>query len=509
MMMFVVIVIISLQQTKHIHRDRSALMNKYYRLKRVDPKAAHRALLILLAEDSTYLPALKEASQWYLYNNNVEEALPILRILHERIPTEHKYTLQLAYLHYQNGQWLEAISLFEFLSRKSTGEIKILAQQAILSMKSYMPMSPLWSAPTTSNLQVRENVASLVKINSTNLTNKVQKKLSEQDAGYLSIREGNPCKAIDYFTKAYVKTYEPSLAMQLGYLYDQIDDKPTAYQYFKQASKSSDPKLALSANNAMTNLAGLQTRALPKPYFSEVFFNPFTQSRFGLTVRPLVVRLGIEQDNFFHAKQYAFFRRTDDNKSENLGQLSQIYEDNVQIIGFGGQIVPIKGIPLVGFLETGAAYDLVYRDRKRWRGDLRAGFMYYNEFGTRSAYFDNMYWSLNYYSDLYGDATYFTRYDNNVIAGVKTHQGLRLLQYHDFQLNLYATGRMITDTQRQFYNNFLEVGPGFELVPSNRFNVKIRFEHVNGVYLPAGASPNPYSKYYTNTLVQFLLYVKF
>ena len=95
-----------------------------------------------------------------------------------------------------------------------------------------------------------------------------------------------------------------------------------------------------------------------------------------------------------------------------------------------------------------------------------------------------------------------------MIGLVKTHQGIRLLQYKSSMVNLYVTGRVLADTKRVFYNNIAEVGPGIAFVPSNRFNLQLRFEHINGVYLPAGAMVNPYSKYYTNQLVQLLFYVK-
>ncbi|MDA9271989.1 tetratricopeptide repeat protein, partial [bacterium] len=536
MLVFMVIFFVALRQTKNMHRDPAVLMNKYYRLKTVNPDAAQQALLILLSQDKNYIPAMKEASQWYLRQQDFKQALPMLERLHERLPQRDEYTFQLAYLYYQNGKWSKARHLFSMLDNKIAGTKKIEAQQALLAMQSYLPFyqfesnhQTVTALPVTTPLGVPKpqgvgsglkpedrllNQFYAMKKNNKASAEKSIESINRQyphhlsilkEGGFLAIEQHHPYEAIDYFSQAYALTYQPSLAMQLGYLYDQVNDKPTAYQYFKLATRSDDPTLALCAENAMTNLAGLQTKALPAPYFFEVFFNPFSQTRFGLTVRPLVIRLGVEQDNALHTKQYAFFRRTDDNESMNLGQISQIYEDNVQITGIGGQITPIKGIPIVGFLEAGAAYDLVYRNRAPWRGDLRGGFMYYNEFGTKAAYFDKLTLSTNYYSDLYGDATYFTRYNNNVIAGVKTHQGIRLLQYHSSMLNLYATGRVIADTQRQFYNNIAEIGPGIEFIPTNRFNnVKIRFEHINGVYLPAGATPNPYSQYYTNTLVQLL-----
>ena len=75
-------------------------------------------------------------------------------------------------------------------------------------------------------------------------------------------------------------------------------------------------------------------------------------------------------------------------------------------------------------------------------------------------------------------------------------------------LNLYMTGRVFGDTRREFFNNYAEVGPGIAFVPSNRFNLQLRVEQVKGVYLPAGATVNPYAKYYTSQYIQLLFYVK-
>jgi hypothetical protein len=96
-----------------------------------------------------------------------------------------------------------------------------------------------------------------------------------------------------------------------------------------------------------------------------------------------------------------------------------------------------------------------------------------------------------------------------VIGLIRTHQGIRLFQYKSSMINLYLTGRVIEDTKRLFFNNIAEIGPGISIVPSNRFNVQLRLEQVNGMYLPAGATLNPYNKYYTNQLAQLLFYMKF
>ena len=302
---------------------------------------------------------------------------------------------------------------------------------------------------------------------------------------------------------------DPALyAMEKAYFYNKRHMNKMAYAYFQQAAKSKNKQLALQAENALTNLVGQQTRSFPDPYYGEIFFMPFSQSHFNLTVNQFIGRIGIEQPNRWQTKEYMFVKRDADNRSENLGQLSQIYEDNVQITGAGVQVSPLPRVPLIGYIEAGAAYDLIYRDRDRWRGDLRGGFMYYQEVGKQAAYYSDLTIMPDYYSTYYADITYFSRYANNIIGTLRTHQGVRAVQYKSSMVNLYLKGRLIQDSQRQFFNNFAEAGPGLGLIPSNRYNIELRFEYLKGVYLPAGGSFNPYSKYYVNKVVQLLCYVK-
>ncbi|AHE66880.1 tetratricopeptide repeat protein [Legionella oakridgensis] len=551
----------AMKQAKKLHRDPIVLMNKYYRLKQSNPEAAKNALLIVLNQDNNYLPAHKEFSQWLLNGDNVQQALHSLERIDNLLPdNDDVYALQLGYLYYLNGDWEKSTRLYVRMMEHVKGTVKLQAQQALNAMASYLPFyqdyafvedvpalyaSAEWfikgsvidccTEPTVffanlktipheskNNIEPAKEANVLlnddrfkkkdIAVSSRFLKHAIDKQPDNiqtlKEAGYAAIRKGKKIKAIHYFTQAYNESNEPSLAMQLAYLYDQINNKPAAYQYFKLASRSLDKNLSFQAENALTILGGQQTKVLPSPYFSEIYFNPFTQSRFGLTVRPFVFRIGIEQHDLMQSRTYLFFRRTDDNRSKNLGEISQIYEDNVQIMGIGGQVTPFRGLPIVGFVETGAAYDLVYRDRNRWRGDLRGGFMYYQEYGARPAYFDKLQISFCYYSDWYADVTYFSRYKNDVIGLIRTHQGIHLLQYHSSLLNLYMTGRVIADTRREFFNNLAEVGPGIAFVPSNRFNLQLRFEHIKGAYLPVGgASINPYGKYYSNNLVQLHFYV--
>lgn len=546
LIVFIVLCFFSMQQINKIHRDPQILMNTFYKYRTSNPELAQKTLLILLKQDNKYEPAIKELIQFYLQENRNKEALPWLITLHNLNPKNQQQTYKLAYVYYQLGKWQHAKNLFTDLQQEKIGQFKQQANFLLDSMKSYLPNyqsnamqvkfdNEIPVAPTTSSPNIQsipqkpKKIVTIPKYqrllnqyyqlknhNEALALQKLQEANKKypnniqvlKEKGFAAVKLNHNKEAIYYFKKAYDLTHDPDLALQLGYLYTCINKRPTAYQYFQWASQSKNQTTALSAENAMTNLSGLQIKALPKPYFSETFFTPFSQTRFGLTVRPFLTRVGVEQNNKLLTREYMFLRRTDDNKSKSLGEISQIYEDDVQIEGIGMQITPIPKFPLVGFLEGGVAYDLVYRNRDRWRGDLRSGLMYYNQFGVRPAYYDKLTFGLFYFSDLYLDAAYYSRYNNNIIGGGRTHQGFHLIQYHSIMINTYVTGRVILDTKRLFYNNFAEAGPGVAIIPTNRFNFQIRFEHLNGAYLPAGAIYNPYRQYYINNLVQLLFYVK-
>ncbi|CDZ78311.1 putative PEP-CTERM system TPR-repeat lipoprotein [Legionella massiliensis] len=494
------------------------LLDLYYKTRDNEADKANELLAVLHLLSPNKPLINEEIGYLALQKKDTNTAIFYLSLAFNEEPSD-KLALQLGYLYALEKKNEDAASYFLLASMSKDKELrqKALKSYEIVSYKpTLQPQNQAQAMQATRESLMLDQYYLLKKTNKQAAWVLIKQIIREypnnvqalKEGGFLAIEEKSTADAIDFFKRAYELTYQADLAMQLGYLYGEVRDNYRAYQYFKFATKTQDKELELRAQNAMTNLAGVQTKFLPAPYFSELFFTPFKQSRFGLTVRPLIARLGIELNDRFQTKSYIAFRQTDDNKTLNLGQIPQIYEDNVRIISIGLQVTPFKKIPLVGFVEAGGAYDLVFRNRTRWRGDLRGGFMYYNELGARPAYYDKLTLGAKYYCTLYADTSYFSRFRNNVITTLKTNQGIRLLQYHSSMLNFYMTGRTLFDTNRDFFNNIAEVGPGFSIQPSNRFNALIRFEAIKGMYLPVGNSTNPYGKYYTNRTVQLLLYVK-
>ncbi len=543
----VILAIFAVHQSSNFRRDPEVLMNKYYHYKLKDPEAARKALEIILTQDRNDIPAMIELSQWLLEKQNYHEAIALLERIHQRIPGMSVYTYQLAYAYYQEGRWRKAKALFqEAMLNEPLYFWREKARLGIDAMSSYVPFyqdeaninglssvaQSSTTAPEIKSIQRPDKtpprlnaIRGLDKFYALRHANKkrafyeIQYYLQQhpmdttalKEAAFLAIELHQKALAIDYLTRAYAITHDSQLAMQLAYLYNESQQNKIAYRYFQWATYPPTTRATeLTAENAMTTLRGQQTKLLAPPYFGEFFAMPFTQTRFGLTVTQFIERLGVEQSNAWRTREYIFSQTTDDNQSKaaRLGQISQIFEDDVQIIGVGAQMSPLKNVPLFLYGEMGAAYDLVYRDRPRWRSDFRGGYMYYQEAGKPHAYYTEPRWSLDYYSLYYNDLTYFSRYQNNVIGVAKSHQGIHLLQYKSSVVNLYARGIVVYDVQRLFYNNYAEIGPGIGFIPSNRYNLEVRYDLIRGAYLPAGAVPNPYGKYYNNQLLQLLLYVK-
>ncbi|QLH43554.1 MAG: hypothetical protein HWD59_13180 [Coxiellaceae bacterium] len=68
----------------------------------------------------------------------------------------------------------------------------------------------------------------------------------------------------------------------------------------------------------------------------------------------------------------------------------------------------------------------------------------------------------------------------------------------------------MADTEQQYYNNTLEIGPGIVFVPTNRYNIAFRYEKSAGYYLPVNSpSVNPYGSHYHNTVVMLEIYMRF
>ena len=256
----------------------------------------------------------------------------------------------------------------------------------------------------------------------------------------------------------------------------------------------------------MINLGTLVTKMLPKPYFAELYTFPFYFSRFDLGVLPVIGRAGITVNPANKAQVYAAYRRTQDSRSGTIegaiiqNSIPQIFEDNAAIYSLGFRFNPFKKLPLLAFIEAGQAEDLIYRNRPKWRGDLRGGLVYFKAWGQRPSYTSGVEFPMKWVSTLYADLIYYSRFDNNVIGTMFFRPGIRAMNYQTSTLDFYLANYLILDKNHEFFNNVYYIGPGMALRPTQHLNVVLRLESLQGYYIPVNSpTPNPYrSKFYNN-----------
>ncbi|MCC5792352.1 MAG: tetratricopeptide repeat protein [Legionellaceae bacterium] len=330
-----------------------------------------------------------------------------------------------------------------------------------------------------------------------------------KEAAYFAIAQKQTTRALEYWRYIYSQEAYPEHALQIAYLYDTLGDRKNAFYYFSRAARTTDSALRYKAEIAMTNIGGAHTKLLPAPYFLEFYTAPFYFSRFDLGVLPTITRAGMQLNTTHQSELYLSHRRTSDNRSGTpesrfvQTSISQIFEDNVAIYSVGFRTRPWTSVPLVTFIEAGRAEDLVQRDRRKWRNDLRGGLLYYNEWGAKPTYTNDLEFPFQWRTTLYADTIYFSRYDHNIIGTAWFRPGFRIATFQSASLDVYLANYLVLDKNREFFNNIYSLGPGVAFQPSNRLNVKLRLEAQQAYYIPVNSpTPNPFrSRFYNNIVL--------
>lgn len=430
---------------KNTISERDQHLNQYYTLKKKDPKRAQKLLNKLIRKYQHDHELLLEKAYYSLsINNNYTAA----------------YYFVKAYKHKSSAALAEQIG-HVYVKLKNP-------EQADYYFKKALKSNP--------------NKVSLL-----------------ESLGYNALNMKNQNEAIKYFKRAYDISKKSALALQLGYSNLALNERKEAFSWFEQASRNGSDKIQYQAEESLKNIAGAQFKFLPYPFFLELYTTPFYMNRFDMFVYPVIAKLGATLNKEREAEIYFIYRRTSDSRSGEVpNSLPQIFEDNVAIYGVGFSFKPFKDIGLKAFIEAGAGYDLIDRNRERWRSDIRGGLLYYKDWGKLPAYSKSLKFPWKAYGNFYGDLIYFSRYEN-LIATLHLRQGFRVLQYKNTSLDAYISVILLQDSKREFFNNYIDIGPGLVLTPHNHYPIKLRVVWLHGYYFPIDSiTPNPYPSTYSN-----------
>jgi hypothetical protein len=305
-------------------------------------------------------------------------------------------------------------------------------------------------------------------------------------------------------------------ALQIGYLLDRLGRKKEATSYFEKVSHSSDKTLREKGYQSLVNLRSESVQLFPLPFFADLYSAPFYYSRFNFAEIPLHLRIGVTfgEGKLFEAySNFYIIKDTSSSGGNGADVLPSIYNDNYLLLGGGARVNFESLVPFIPFGiygEIGGALDIVSQNRAPWRVDFRGGLEFFKDWSTGPQFANALEFKLAHIGDVYGDISYFSRYENDVIGYVKAREGVRFLQFKDTSLEAYARVFLILDSNQYFYNNLFEVGPCVALIPINKWPIRLSYEARFGFYIPFnGTTANPYGSWYVAHVAMMELYYRF
>jgi thioredoxin-like negative regulator of GroEL len=277
-----------------------------------------------------------------------------------------------------------------------------------------------------------------------------------------SYEKGFMKDALKYLTIAHESDpLDFDVMLKLGWANNILKNDNEAVRWFDLARRSPDDRIAAEAAKAYRNLAGshalLKTTFWALPMFSSRWQNAFAYSQLKTEIN--LANTPIKP--YFTARLLADARGL--NPARALTANPQYLSESAVILGVGAR-TPVKH-GLSAWAEAGTAVG--YRDR-RVLPDYRAGVIFSKLIGTPLGAA-----KPGWFIETANDLVFVSRFDNNVIAVNQNKAGWSFSSL----LQGFASINTNTDTKRQHWANFVELGGGFRtrwstLPPNVHFTVQ-------------------------------------
>ncbi|MQZ29982.1 hypothetical protein F4U02_02980 [Acinetobacter haemolyticus] len=318
---------------------------------------------------------------------------------------------------------------------------------------------------------------------------------------YLQIRLNKQDQALHSVRKAsQLAPQDDQLKLQEAYLLNQLQRDRDALPIFKMLAQSNDVEIATKAQQAVQNLSG----GTVKPVFKDIYFAPSYESRYDDFIFPLKMRYGRNLDNG-RAQVYGFMNLNRDTKSRG-GVRPEIIDENAVTVGVGANYQPWLSIPIRAYLELGGSYDLIDRNRDKFRESVVGGVTGYQEWYANPSVENRTVWN-DYFTDLYGNVASYSREDYNVIADLRLRSGFNVYRGETGTVQAYAKLHALADSEGENYNNLFEYGAGVAWQPFNYVPVKVRVERLYGHYFKDALANG--QERYNNTRTELVFYKSF
>lgn len=296
--------------------------------------------------------------------------------------------------------------------------------------------------------------------------------------GYARLARGDKSAARDAFRKALkLSPEDQDLRLELVFLEDALGQKAAVTNQARITALSGSAR-AIEACRLHQSLSGLPDRQLPGAWFAETYAAPEYRRRDKVGVATGHMRIGYSIFDQERLETYASLRGTWDTRSHGGGTFGpEIFYDNALIVSAGLRSKPIETLPISAFVETGAAADLIDRNRDTWRSDLRAGAIFsWNWMGEGDCSMTARI-TMRPIFDAYADFVWYSRYDNAIGFG-RVRPGLRLLESGTLLIDGYALLAGTIDTAGHADNRTHDLGAGLAITFLSPVRTTFRYELV-------------------------------
>jgi len=349
------------------------------------------------------------------------EAEQEFRKLAEPPPGDLLAVTQLGFLLYSQGQRPEAMALFQRVLAANDQDLSNRVR-AVLHMPQIVTATQSPESAGNEALAMAER---------------------SLQAGYMK-------DALKYLNEA--QEADPGdypIMLKLAWTNNILHHDADAFHWFDLARHSPDPKIALEASHAYSNLrsgvARFHTTAWFYPLFSTRWHDQFGYAQVKMEMRTR-----------FHVLPYASVRFVGDTRgTEGItppGIAPQYLSESSFILGVGVRTVPWKGI--TGWFEAGSAVGYLSGHMlPDYRGGISAARGIGHTLGGEST---------GFFADSTLDAIFVSRFGNDFLVYSQSRFGFTAGP-RDFRAQFYMNGNLTFDDQRQYWANFVEAGPGIRV----------------------------------------------
>jgi hypothetical protein len=282
------------------------------------------------------------------------------------------------------------------------------------------------------------------------------------DEGYRLRNAGNPSGASQAFSRG-LEGADPATAqrieLELAYLEMQQGERSDARVHFERAEEGPDQELSAQASR--------EIEAMPSHWWGDFYaeylmwhrFSGYDNSNGVATVRIRgAYRPFLDVDLNF----YVFGQVTRDLRSRGSSEVGipLIYADNYALVG-GGVLLRLLAGRIGLFAQAGPAFNLNGDGRSAVDFDARAGVLGGIETSQcRIPSNGDVHLISAFCAELYGEAVWVHRFDDNVIAFLRGRISHGWLLTGPVLWAPYVEARIAADVNGDYYNNLADAGVG-------------------------------------------------